>query len=193
MLGVVLCGGQSSRMGSDKGLLKLESITWAQAAANKLGALSLPVLVSVNNNQFNDYNKLFPAHQLVTDTTLLQLKGPLLGVLSAHLHKTTEDLLILACDLPLMEISILNELISMYEQQQAEAYIFTNDNEPEPLCGIYTARGLAQIVSLYNNDQLTRHSMKFILGHLSTYYKPMSDEQKKYFRNFNAHASLNGL
>jgi molybdenum cofactor guanylyltransferase len=193
MLGVILCGGQSSRMGSDKGLLTLESTTWAQAAANKLTALSLPVIVSVNHNQFNDYNKLFPAQQLVTDTTVLQLKGPLLGVLSAHLHNTTEDLLVIACDMPLMETSILKELIKTYKNQQADAYVFNNGNEPEPLCGIYTARGLAHIIELHNNGQLTRHSMKFILEQLRTYYQPMSEEQKKYFRNFNAHATLNGL
>lgn len=192
MLGIILCGGQSSRMGTDKGMLRLQSITWAEAAANKIKALGLSVSVSVNNNQFTGYNTLFPPEQLIKDASL-QLKGPLLGVLSAHLQYNTEDLLVLACDMLLMETGILEELIRHYQKGSAEAYVFTNNGQPEPLCGIYTARGLARIMERYHRQQLERHSMKFMLEHIDTFYQPLAEEQKKYFRNFNAHAELNGL
>lgn len=32
MTGIILCGGKSSRMGSDKGLLSTSGITWAETA-----------------------------------------------------------------------------------------------------------------------------------------------------------------
>ena len=48
MLGIVLCGGQSLRMGKDKGLLKLEAKTWAQTAIDKIAVLNFPVKISVN-------------------------------------------------------------------------------------------------------------------------------------------------
>ena len=35
--------------------------------------------------------------------------------------------------------------------------------------------------------------MKFVLEHLDTMAIPCNDEQKIFFRNFNAHAELNGL
>ena len=40
MLGIVLCGGNSSRMGSDKGLLNLQAKTWAQTSIDKFASIA---------------------------------------------------------------------------------------------------------------------------------------------------------
>ena len=206
MIGIVLCGGQSTRMGSDKGLLKAlpppdwgigpkhKTNTWAQIAVNKLSELQLPIIISVNKHQLPDYSAFFPALQLVADNDSLLIKGPLSGVLSVHVKYPQEDMLILACDMPLMEPGLIKELLTQYNTQKAnDAFIFTNDGEPEPLCGIYKAKALANIHHLYKTNQLPRHSMKYMLEHISTYSIPLPESKKNCFRNFNAHSELNGL
>lgn len=194
MLGIILCGGQSIRMGSDKGLLKLEARTWAQTAIDKMAALNIPVKISVNKQQHPEYAAVFSPDDLIADNETLQLKGPLLGLLSCHLSFPAEDLFILACDMPLMDTAILIDLNNKYQQfPNADAYVFTNDNEREPLCGIYTAKGLASVISLLKNGQLTKYSMKFMLDHLTVSTIAANEVQKKCFKNFNAHAELNGL
>jgi molybdenum cofactor guanylyltransferase len=194
MLGVILCGGQSSRMGSDKGLLKLEANTWAQTAIDKMSALNIPIKISVNSQQYPDYTLVFPSTDLITDNITLSLKGPLLGVLSCHLQFPREDLFILACDMPLMESSLLQSLYKSYQLETTfNAYVFANEGEPEPLCGIYKASGLSAIMEMLVSGHLTRHSMKFVLDHLATMRIPLAETQQKYFRNLNAHAELNGL
>lgn len=194
MLGVILCGGQSTRMGTDKGLIKLHANTWAQTALDKMAALQLKVVLSVNLTQYSDYLSVFDGGQLVKDDAALNLKGPLAGVLSVHLQYPDEDLFVLACDMPLMESAMLKELLGVYDEHPlSDAYVFTNNEEPEPLCAIYSAKGLAYIVHLLNAKELTRHSMKFMLEHINTFPTPLNENKKKYFRNFNAHAELNGL
>lgn len=193
MTGIILCGGQSSRMGSDKGLLKLEAKTWAQSAIDKLVTLEIPVKVSVNHHQLNEYAEVFSAEDLITDASTLDVHGPLLGVLSAHLQYPSEDLFVFACDMPLMEPALLKELFYLYQQNNADAFVFTNNGEPEPLCGIYTAKGLLTVFNMLQEGKLTKHSMKFMLEHLTVSSLTLTDEQKKNFRNFNAHAELNGL
>jgi len=194
MIGVILCGGQSSRMGSDKGLLKLEAKTWAQTAFDKMAGLNFPVVISVNEKQHTDYAVVFPATELITDDTTLSIHGPLSGVLSVHLRHPEEDLLVLACDMPLMETVLLKELLVQYNHYPADdAFIFTNEGEPEPLCGIYKAKGLAHIHGLYKSNQLRKHSMKYMLEHIQTHTIPVPPDKKQCFRNFNAHAELNGL
>jgi molybdopterin-guanine dinucleotide biosynthesis protein A len=194
MLGVVLCGGKSSRMGSDKGLLRSETTTWVQAAAEKLRSLGLPVKVSVNKDQYAAYSAIFPADVLIIDDPSLQLRGPLYGVLSSYLHNLSDDLFVLACDMPLMELFLLDHLLQLYQNNpEPDAFVYANDGEPEPLCGIYKAIGLSEILEMYHAQQLTKHSMKFMLDHINTSTVPIADEHKKFFRNFNAHAELNGL
>jgi molybdopterin-guanine dinucleotide biosynthesis protein A len=194
MLGIILCGGKSLRMGSDKGLLKLEAKTWAQTAIDRISVLQMPVAVSVNKEQFVAYAQIFKEDDLVADDTSLSIGGPLLGLLSCHLKNPGEDLFALGCDMPLMESSILEKLYDVYKQQPgSEVYIYTNEGEPEPLCAIYTAKGLAKIINMLQKGELVKHSMKFMIDHLTVQALPIKEEQKKYFRNFNAHAELNGL
>jgi molybdenum cofactor guanylyltransferase len=194
MLGIILCGGQSSRMGSDKGLLVHEAKTWAQTAFDKLSSLKIPIKFSVNNMQQSEYVKVFDNEKLIADNDLLAVKGPLLGVLSAHLQNPDDDLFLLACDLPLMEPNLLKELFALHQQSNNyEAYIFTSNKEPEPLCGIYTSKALKKIIALQKENKLVKHSMKFILSKLIVCEIALHDSQKAFFRNFNAHADINGL
>jgi molybdopterin-guanine dinucleotide biosynthesis protein A len=96
--------------------------------------------------------------------------------------------------MPLMETDLIKELLTRYNTQPTtEAFVYTNDGEPEPLLGIYKATGLAHIYHLYESNQLPKHSMKYMLEHISTSSAPLPDDKKKCFRNFNAHAELNGL
>lgn len=194
MQGLVMCGGQSTRMGTDKGLIKTQVETWAQTAVEKIAALHLPVLLSVNQFQYPGYSTIFKEHQLVCDNPKLNVKGPLAGLLSVHLQYPSDDLFVLACDMPLMESSVLISLQNSYHKNpDKDAYIFANNGEPEPLCAIYTAKGLAHIMQLVTHNNLTRFSMKYILENLHVLSTPLEEEQKKCFRNFNSHAELNGL
>jgi len=201
MVGVVLSGGQSSRMGTDKGLIRLEARNWAQTACEKLTALDLPVMVSVNAGQYETYASIFSVDRLIQDDDGLHLKGPLLGVLSAHQRFPQDDLFVLACDMPLVEQSVLQQLYQAWQVLSEEgadapakdACLYVNRNQPEPLCAIYSARGLAFIVQLYQAQRLQKFSMKHMLEQLDAQYIPLQPTQERSFRNFNAHAELNGL
>lgn len=194
MLGVVLCGGQSLRMGTDKGLLNHQDKLWAQVAADKLALMQIPVVFSVNPAQQKTYEGYFSEAQLVIDPPSLDVRGPLLGVLSAHTLNPKQDLFVLACDLLLMESRLLKKISDTYHASGTfEAYIFTRKGEQEPLCGIYTAKGLKSIWHLLQTHQLTRHSMKFVLSKLQVCEIAVEDKDDRFFGNFNSHAEINGL
>jgi molybdenum cofactor guanylyltransferase len=191
MLGIILCGGESSRMKSDKGLLTYNAKTWAEMAFETLSSLQIPINISVNEQQFVQYAKVFSQDLLIVDSDLVKIKGPLLGVLSSHIKNEEEDLFILATDTLFMDSNILKELVELYKKDnEHEVFIFTNATEPEPLCGIYTHKGLKKIMALYTNHNLLKHSMKYILSQLNACFVPIKDEYKKGFTNFNTENDL---
>jgi len=190
LTGIVLCGGQSSRMGTDKALLPHVSGSWAQLAATKLSTLSIPVVLSVNPSQYAIYQKIYSTYTLVKDDPALQVGGPLHGVLSVHVQYPESDLFVLACDMINMQEEVLKELYHQYQQANKEAYTFHNQEGAEPLCAIYTAKGLQKIYALYNRQQLQRHSLKYVLEQLDTQSAAIPPEWIAGFANFNSPSDL---
>ena len=178
ILGVVLCGGQSTRMGSDKGLLKQNEFTWSELAFQKLKTLNIPVAVSINPSQENDYQKIFSPEQLIIDQALPNIGGPLLGLLNVHQKFPSHDLLVLACDMINMKTEVLQHLIS---QHSSGITIFKNEKFPEPLCGIYSSEALKKISSL----PLQKSSMMYILEISQTKTIEIKEKWKEYFENKN--------
>ncbi len=194
MIAVVLCGGKSVRMGNDKGLILNDKSTWATIAFNKLASLQLPVYVSVNEQQASVYKDYFDKKYLIEDDVNMYIGGPVHGLLSVHQQHTTEDILLLAVDMPMMNEVVLKELLQQYQNNPGkDAFVFLNDGEYEPLCGIYSHAMLAGILKSYHEKELTKHSMKHLLDIADAVLLPMPNEWKPYFKNYNAKSDLTDL
>ncbi|HKG68815.1 MAG TPA: molybdenum cofactor guanylyltransferase [Segetibacter sp.] len=193
MIGVVLCGGQSTRMGSDKGLMKYKSFSFAELAISKLAEFIEQVVLSVNAAQYISYFKKFQELTIVEDDMTLDVYGPLKGILSVHLKYPTEDLLVLACDMLAMHTDVLNYLINTNFIKKEDAFVFQTNENIEPLCAIYTAKGLTKIYQLYNQGLLKKNSMQYVLESILTCYLPVNQEWKNYFNNYNSRNDLSSL
>lgn len=183
--GVVLCGGNSTRMGSDKGLLKEEEETWAEMAVRKLRALSLPVVVSVNRQQYPVYEQLFSREQLIVDHEGFADKAPLFGLLSVHLQLPEKDLFVLACDIKDITTPLLRNLYESFKAERPKALVYHTGERPQPLCGLYTAEGLHAIYQRLQSGALKRYSMMHVLEVLQAGMLPVKEEDRPFFRNYN--------
>ena len=192
MKGVVLCGGQSTRMKKDKGLVLSGDVTWARLAEEKLSALDFATIVSINPSQRTSYHIHFKAEQLLTDNAeLVGMGGPLLGLLSVHLSLPSENLLVLACDMPNMQVKILRELLNQFNENPGiQAICFKHQYKVEPLCAVYTASGLGKIFDNYQKKELKKNSMMYVLELLDAKYLVLENEKISCFENFNSIADL---
>lgn len=185
LLGVVLCGGQSTRMGEDKGLITTGDTIWSKHAVARLKQLNISVVVSINESQLEEYKTVFREEKLVIDH--MDIHGPLRGLLSVHSRYPSFDLVVMACDLPDIKQETLIYLKCIYEEKVGEHdfLVFSNKGQLEPLVGVYSAEGLSKIFKLLLAGALEKHSMKYVLETGNTYATELTQEQTKEFRNYN--------
>lgn len=100
ILGVVLAGGQSTRMGKDKALLRIEALPMIERTARVLRETSVSKVV-ISRNDGGDKHL----------ADIISGKGPLSGIHSAAMRFTRHNLLIVPVDLPLMDAHNLQQLI----------------------------------------------------------------------------------
>ncbi|MGC4020743.1 MAG: molybdenum cofactor guanylyltransferase [Cyclobacteriaceae bacterium] len=189
MLGVILSGGQSTRMGRDKGLMEFNGKKWSEIVRDKMVSLSIQTVISINSNQLVNYSKSFNRNDLVLDNPGLKIQGPLVGLLSAHIAYPQQDILIVACDMINIESIFIENLVDSYNKLSPEAIAFKGEYI-EPLCAIYSSQGLKKILLLNNEGSLKRNSLINVLENLMTVYLPIKTEWQSAFKNFNRKEDL---
>jgi len=140
LMGVVLCGGESRRMGRDKGLLQTDGQPWVLRMGEKLGKNQLPVVYSINKKQVAGYATWLPAESAVVDSE--PGAGPLKGLMSVHRKYPGSDLLPVACDMQDLDIDTIARLISVWRNGGADFYAYEVEGFLQPFCAIYGADAL---------------------------------------------------
>lgn len=184
MLGVVLCGGESKRMQTDKGLLHIKGSTWVESAAAKLRQINIPVVISINSTQKPAYGKLFPTQQLVIDE--VNVSGPLNGLLSVHQQFPDKNLLLLACDMTDMKISILSRLKAEFTCDSSfDFYVYESSEFLEPLCAIYPSETLSRLKKQMINNEMSSYALHKLIK--SSKHKILKTDEMQSFTNYNTH------
>ncbi|MBF9222902.1 NTP transferase domain-containing protein [Hymenobacter sp. BT662] len=142
--GLVLAGGRSERMLTDKGKLHYHGLDQRQHTAALLAEFCPDVRVSVRPDQAAD----LPAGLTGLPDTFLGL-GPLGGVLSAFQADPNAAWLVLACDLPFLTRDTLEHLVTNRQPaRMATTFRSPWDEFPEPLVTIWEPRSYGQLLRL---------------------------------------------
>lgn len=138
LLGVVLAGGASRRMGRDKALLTYRGRGLAAWAAERLAAAGLEVVLADGGRD------VAPPWPSVTDAAGRQ--GPVAGLLGAAAARRDRSLIVLACDLPLVPVALLAALAARL-RGGADLVAVRSSGGLEPLVGGYGVRALARLAT----------------------------------------------
>lgn len=187
----MLCGGKSTRMGHDKGLLIDNGITWAEKIYQLLSQRFETVYLSVNHDQLLEYKKLFPEEILILDADLKNINGSLKGLITAHIRNSNSDFFCMPCDVKDLDLKVIDFILEGFipEEHQVRS-IRTPDGFPHPLIGIYTAVGLNRIKNWFIQGQLVNRSIRSIIKEMKHQYVEISPELEPFVKNFNSMADL---
>ena len=189
-LGVILCGGQSLRMGQDKGLLQRDGLPWVKLISNNFEKNEVDYVVSIRPDQFDDYGQFFEKEKFVFDGEFEDINGGLIGLLSVHLKSPDKDLFVVPCDLPDVSVDFFRFMLEQFEKGKAATIIPRSDGYIHPLSAIYSSLDLQKLLRLYKEGALFYRSVKSIIIELESEIVTLPESIHGCLKNFNSPADL---
>ena len=170
--GLILMGGQSIRMGTDKAFVQWQGKTLLERSIENLSGITEDIYLSVNTDQHEALND---SYNCILDK--YPDKGPLSGILSA-LETLNDDLIVLAVDMPEVNHSMLCRLIS--NSTKVRAYQ-SQENQWEPLPSFWPKTITEILSSYFSSNRLS------INGFLKTHGETViSNTNSNSFKNLNS-------
>ncbi|MBM9548000.1 molybdenum cofactor guanylyltransferase [Leptospira sp. 201903074] len=147
---ILLAGGQSVRMGEDKGFVPIGNNShFLGQILEKLNHLSRSIYVSLRIEQVDSYSKYIQRSALILDQDL-PVEGPLKGILSSYFYLKENNLLndfiyVLPIDIPYIEEKTIQRLLDTFQKktEPVSGIFYESMTGLEPLCGIYTTQSLS--------------------------------------------------
>jgi molybdopterin-guanine dinucleotide biosynthesis protein A len=132
---IILTGGQSQRMGTDKALLRIGEQTFLGLIAHKLATISDDVLI-VGSLRAGYAEAIAPLPvRFVPDS--FENCGPL-GGLHAGLQAMRHGVgIVVACDMPLVNVALLKHMVTLLDVGGGDAVIPQDEGGWHPLHAVY--------------------------------------------------------
>ena len=177
----ILAGGKSTRMGGkDKSLLILNGLTFVETIRKKLEKYIPEIFVVAKENEKLEEMEFSVFPDLIVD------KGPLGGLYTALSVSESSKVLLVACDMPLLDELLVENFIDSVSDE--DVLMPLKDSKPEPLFAIYDRNCLPTIINNIENGRLEMNSFFSSLNvrYLKEETWRQWDERGLSFKNVNA-------
>jgi len=145
----IMAGGKSSRMGTDKSFVQLLGKPMIEHLLEKVTDLGQSETILITNRP-TEYNHL----NIPMYGDALPEKGSLGGIYTAVHHSSSPYTLVVACDMPFVNPSLLKHMISLSEGDAFDVIVPRVDGYPEGLHAIYSKACLEPIRQRLDADKL---------------------------------------
>jgi len=171
---IILAGGESRRMGEDKGLKIFRNQALISYSIQLATKLCDNILISTNNPDYIKFD-----YPLIYD--IIPNKGPMGGIYSGLSVSKTDWNLFLPCDTPFLQLDILLKMQKHLSSNKIVVPKLESD-QIQPLIGFYHKDLLPLIKNHLENDRL---KIMGLLNKTKTYYQIIRQENASRFLNIN--------
>lgn len=176
--GIILAGGKSSRMKTEKGLVSLGDKPFIAHIFEALRPLVSDIMVVSQNSEYDGFG-----FQRVQD--LIPDSGPLAGLYTGFTHTETPYNLVLSCDVPLIRTEVLEHLIAHADPGHG-AVLFSG----LPLIALYKAECSAVCLSMLESGEKRLQSA---VSQMNPKTLELPVHWNAYVKNINTIDELNAL
>ncbi len=170
--GIILAGGQSSRMGQDKALMEIDGIPMIQRIASVLKEFTDEIIIASNNTIHHQYGD-----SGISDN--FPHAGPMAGIETGLQIARNNSSIVVSCDTPFITATILESLVA---EKDHDAIIARCNGRIHPLVGIYRDSSLETIQSHLSTKRL---KMQDLLHSLNTKFIDFPNSMEEAFNNIN--------
>jgi molybdenum cofactor guanylyltransferase len=156
---IILSGGKSSRMGTNKALLKLNEKTTIERMVDTLKIYFDDIILVTNDME----SYQFLGVKMVSDH--YPGKGPLAGFHAGLMASDYDVNFITACDMPFISGELAANLVNMIDYHDALVPVI--NGKMQTLCGVFQKKNVTKIEECIENGRLP---IKQLLDHLNVLY-----------------------
>lgn len=179
----ILCGGKSSRMKTEKGLVHFQGKSFVQWILEAVDPIVANTILVTKNPAYHSFQL-----ELISD--LIEDKGPLGGIYTALGHSQTELALILSCDIPKISTSVLAFLVEKAKASPDQITFLSDGKNDYPLIGVYPKQLLDSFEKSILKNELKLRLLVQSLPHQRIVLNPTSIQT---LQNINTKAELLSL
>jgi molybdenum cofactor guanylyltransferase len=177
--GIILAGGKSSRIGSDKGFLLLKNKPFIKCIIEAMQPLVKDIIIVSNNSDYDVF-------KLKRINDLIENSGPLAGLYTGLRYSNTEDNLVLSCDVPLINTETLKKLTNNIEQN-IDVIQLESNGKTMPLIAMYKKHCKNKFLELLQQGE---RRLRFAVKQCNIKTIVLNTELEKFTTNVN---TLNNL
>lgn len=161
---VILTGGKSSRMGTDKAFLPMPSASGETFISHTLSLVRHFPIVALSVAAEDEKYLPFGVMQIPDRWPEI---GPMGGIASCLSALDAEAILVLACDTPLLSSALIRHLETAWaENPDAQCILPVDaDGRMQPLCAIYSRKALPHFLQSIAEE---RYALRHVIDRLDT-------------------------
>jgi len=177
--GIVLAGGKSSRMGSDKGLLTINGKMFIEHVVDAMKPLVDNIIIVSNNKMYDQFG-----YERVEDEIINS--GPMAGLYSGLKHSESEYNLVLSCDIPLIKTKVLKKLTDT-DYRNYDVVQIQSQHKTMPLIAVYKKQCMDKCLELLEQDE---KRLRVAVSQLKSKTILIESELDNFVRNVNTKEDL---
>lgn len=180
--GIILSGGKSSRMGTEKGFLLFNNKPFIKHSIDALKPFVTETIIVSNNKAYDIFG-------LKRVEDVFENSGPLAGIYSGLKKSKTAYNLVLSCDIPLINATVIEKLINALDND-SEIIQIESDGNTMPLIALYKKHCKHTILKLLNEGE---RRLQYAVNQCQVKNVVLNDEETYFTQNINTPEQLNAI
>lgn len=183
LVAYLLCGGKSTRMQEEKGLVIFRGKSFIHWILDAVGPVAKESILVTKNAAYQSFEL-----EMIED--VFDDQGPVGGIHTALLHTSQSRILILSCDIPKITTEVLAFLIEKSREFPEKITFLSDGINDYPLIGIYPKNTLLSFRRSIEAGHLKLCTLVYNLPHQRLVLDP---ESKISLQNINTKVQLQSL